>query len=161
MNSRRKPYEGGFTLVELMMSIFVSSIVLLASGSIMSLITGQWERGMDRIELAAETALTFERIVREIRSSHVDSVSVSANGDTLKIGEGIRFYRTGTNDIMGENSGGADMAYLEGMATDFTAVKPYINAAGDTLANMVKVILILQKGALHDTTSMMALPRES
>ena len=60
MNSRRKPYESGFTLVELMMSIFVSSIVLLASGSMMALITGQWERGMDRVELAAETALTFE-----------------------------------------------------------------------------------------------------
>ena len=161
MNSRRKPYEGGFTLVELMMSIFVSSIVLLASGSIMALITGQWERGMDRVELAAETALTIERIVREIRSSHADSVSVSANGDTLKIGGGIRFYRTSTNDIMGENSGGADMVYLEGMATGFTAIKPYINAAGDTLANMVKVILILQKDTIHDTTSMMAIPRPS
>lgn len=156
MNDRQ--HERGFTLVELIASIGASAIIMLTVMSLMGMTHREWLEGMNKAELVSETALATGKMTEEIRSASVDSVRVSANKDTLKIGSGTRFYKDGLQSLIYKNPS-RSFTYLEGMLEGFTLTTPVIQAPGDTLKGAIKVTLTLQNSDVQDSTSVLIVPR--
>lgn len=157
MKMRERQHERGFTMVELISSIGASAVVMMAVMSLMGMTQREWTRGKDSAYLMSETAVTFTKVARELRTAKLDSVTVSAARDTLKIGSGKRFYKN-SQDLVFQGPGGT-MTFLKGMATQFTVMKPVVRAPGDTLKSAVKVTLAMQKNDVQDTTSVTIAPR--
>jgi prepilin-type N-terminal cleavage/methylation domain-containing protein len=160
MSTERHQAERGFTLVELMASIGLSAIVLLATLSLMGLTQSQWEQGKQRRDMTSELSLAVEKIVREVRATHIDSIAISAGGDTLYVGGGTKFYKDGsTSDLMYE-SPSTTFPFLEDMTSGFSVQKPYIDPAqGDTLSGAIRVTVAASNGGLADSTSVVIVPR--
>lgn len=158
MTTHEKQRERGFTLIELIASIGASAIVMLTVMNLMGMTHRNWAKGLDKIELTRETAIAVERITEEVRSADKDSVTVSANGDTLKLGVGERIYTNNSYSLIFQGPNGS-FTYLKGMVTGFTITKPVILAPGDTLKGAVKLTLALQNDEAYEATSVLIFPR--
>ena len=86
-------------------------------------------------------SLAVEKIIRDVDTQHIDSISVSSGGDTLFVGPG---------------SAGFD--FLAGKTTTFTAQKPYIDGS-DTLTKAIGVIIAINYAGLTDSTNLVIVPR--
>lgn len=150
--------ERGFTLIELTMSIAASAIIMLTIMSLMGMTQREWTRGMDKAELISETTLAVDNLMAEVRSADVDSVTVSSNEDTLKVGGSVRFYADDAQSLLYQGPN-RSFVYLEGMVLDFKATTPVVRAPGDTLHDAVKVTLLLKNDDVQDSTSVIIYPR--
>lgn len=157
MKTQYRHKEKGFTLVELTMSVVASGILMLVTMNLMGYGHRQWEQANDVRQLTTELAMTLSNISIEVKSARVESVSVSAANDTLKIGAGIRFFVDGSNNLVVQRNGN-NFEMLEGMVTQFTAETPVVRAPGDTLQT-VAVTLVAEYYDARDSTSVWFTPR--
>jgi prepilin-type N-terminal cleavage/methylation domain-containing protein len=151
--------QQGFTLVELMVSIGLSAIVLMATLSLMGFTQGQWEQGAARQDMTSELTLTVEKIVRDVRAARMDSISVSSSGDTLYIQGGQRYYRNMSSNNLTYIRPNVNLSFLQDMITGFKAKKPCIDTNGDTLSSAIHVIVSLENEGLVDSARVIIVPR--
>lgn len=59
----------GFTLLEMMIAMFIGLIVALALGRIFLTSQRSWEAGRDKVEMQANTAETLEWMARQVRAA--------------------------------------------------------------------------------------------
>jgi type II secretory pathway pseudopilin PulG len=160
MQTKQKHREGGFTLVELITSIGVSSIVLMVIASLMGITQRRWTDGKEQKDMTGEMSLAVEKIVRDVDTQHIDSISVSSLGDTLFIGAGIKYYKdSADSNLVFDGPGTIGFNFLEGKTTTFIAQKPFIDASGDTLTKAVGVVIATNSGNLADSTNLVIVPR--
>ena len=157
MKTQYRHREKGFTLVELTMSVVASGVLMLVTMNLMGYGHRQWSQANDVRKLTTELAMTLENIAVEVKTTRVESVSVSAANDTLKIGAGIRFFVDASNNMVVQRNGN-NFEMLEGMVTQFTVETPVVRAPGDTLQT-VAVTLVAEYEAAHDSTSVWLTPR--
>jgi len=72
----------GFTLVELMVVIFIFSIIMAATFAVLSIGRQSWHTGSTQVELQQETRRAMDRMVKELRQSgQTTIVGVLADGN--------------------------------------------------------------------------------
>jgi prepilin-type N-terminal cleavage/methylation domain-containing protein len=154
---RTRKTQKGFTLPELMISIFAGSIIMLTATSLSSISTTKWGQGNTLKEMSMELAMSINSIASEVKMAHIDTVTVSSTNDTLKVGSEIKYYQDGSNNLVLERNGNT-FEFLEGMVTNFTVETPVVGASGDTL-NTISVTLVTDYNTVHDSTNVWLTPR--
>ena len=102
--------ERGFTLVELMIAAFLSTIVMFAIGTMLVTKQRYWDRTSAKLTMIREASAAMGRMSRELRTAKRDSVFVY--GDSVQIwknGACVRFRREGADLVLRE---GASAVYL-------------------------------------------------
>ena len=150
--------ERGFTLPELLMSVGLGSIVMMATLSFMGVTRGAWTKGNERSNLTDELTIATSTLVSAVHTAKIESVSVSGTGDTLRIGGGTRFYRTAGNDLIFKTPT-KTTTLLDSMITAFRPTVPWVRSLGDTLKTAVFVTFIVNNNGTKDSTSVVLVPR--
>ncbi len=73
----------GFTLVELMVVIFIFSIIMAATFTVLSMGRQSWHTGSTQVELQQETRRAMDRMVRELRESASSQVNITGGGGII------------------------------------------------------------------------------
>ncbi|MBU3933383.1 MAG: prepilin-type N-terminal cleavage/methylation domain-containing protein [Candidatus Omnitrophica bacterium] len=73
----------GFTLVELMVVIFIFSIIMAATFGVLSTGRQSWHTGSTQVELQQETRRAMDRMVRELRESGSTHISIPVGGGSI------------------------------------------------------------------------------
>ena len=126
--------ERGFTLIELMVTIAISSIVLLSVGMMSVTMQRYWDRTSKKVALIRDASASMNRMSYEIRKGERDSVF--AYGDSIHIwSSGVRssFRQDGT-DLVFQGSAGiarlaegvVDSLYFSYAAWDSSAIGVFL-----------------------------------
>jgi hypothetical protein len=90
----KRKRQKGFTLIELIITTFTGSIVIVAAGMIIFFGQRTWNSTWDRTNLQRDTSYAMSRMTRDIKAGV--SAQVESNGDGLKIfdggGDWIRYF---------------------------------------------------------------------
>ena len=89
----KRKRQKGFTLVELIITTFTGSIVIVAAGMILFFGQKTWNSTWDRTNLQRDASYAMLRMTRDIKAG--TSAQVESNGDGLKIfngGDWVRFF---------------------------------------------------------------------
>ena len=157
MNTQRKHTEKGFTLVEMTMSIVASGILMLTVMNLMGLSAQKWEEGNAVRSMAMEMAMTLNTMAEDVQGSTVDSITVTATNDTLRIGSDVMYRYTDSNDLIIERNGNS-FTFMEDMLTSFSVDTPVVGVEGDTL-DMVSVMMVVEQEGQKDSTTIWLTPR--
>ncbi len=112
----------GFTLLELMVVIFIFSIIMAATFGVLSMGTQSWHTGSTQVELQQETRRAMDWMVKEIRQSAEDAIpsmpnpslsynsnsitfrvpdDIDGDGDVIDVGGDIEWGNTITYSLLG------------------------------------------------------------
>ena len=89
----KRKRQKGFTLIELIITTFTGSIVIVAAGMILFFGQKTWNSTWDRTNLQRDASYAMLRTTRDIKVG--TSAQVESNGDGLKIfngGDWVRFF---------------------------------------------------------------------
>lgn len=81
---RRLDSEGGFTLIELMVTVVLTMVIFLAASGFWVIADDNQRDTGDRVETLAEQRIALERMTRELRQAQ--DVSVANAGTTVDLG---------------------------------------------------------------------------
>ena len=157
MNTQRKHTEKGFTLVEMTMSIVASGILMLTVMNLMGISAQKWEEGNAVRGMAMEMAMTLNTLAEDVQGSTVDSITVTATNDTLRIGSDVMYHYTDSDDLIIERNGNS-FTFMEDMLTSFSVDTPVVGVEGDTL-DMVSVMMVVEQEGQKDSTTIWLTPR--
>jgi len=73
----------GFTLIELMVVIFIFSVIMAATFGVLSIGRQSWHTGSTQVELQQETRRAMDRMVRELRESGSTHISIPVGGSSI------------------------------------------------------------------------------
>jgi len=113
----KRKRQKGFTLVELIVTTFISAIVIVAAGMILFLGQKTWNSTWDRTNLQRDASYAMLRMTRDIKAGA--SVQVENNGQSLKIfngGDWVRFFTASGATMLtlkSETGGGSSETVLE------------------------------------------------
>lgn len=82
MNNNKK--EKGFTIVELMVGIIITSVLVLTIGSMLFYTYVSWFKNCDAVELQRDATIAMDMIARSIRPRTI--LQISASGPILTAG---------------------------------------------------------------------------
>ena len=91
--------QKGFTLIELIISMFTSTIVIVAAGSILFYGQKSWNNTCKRVNLQRDASYAMQRMSRSVKAGI--SAQVEASGKGLKIfneGGWMRFFLSPATD---------------------------------------------------------------
>ena len=126
----------GFTLIELMITVVILSIFILAVGAIVVTSWKFWNSGWEQVELQRDASYAFARIERIVRSGN--SVTVLGGGSGLEVAEGAATH-------IFQLSGNV-LRLVTGGNTEDIASGVQNNTPFSQSGNTVTIILTLQKG---------------
>jgi type II secretory pathway pseudopilin PulG len=89
----KRKRQKGFTLIELIITTFTGSIVIVAAGMILFFGQRTWNSTWDRTNLQRDASYAMSRMTHDIKAGV--SAQVESNGDGLKIfngGDWVRFF---------------------------------------------------------------------
>jgi prepilin-type N-terminal cleavage/methylation domain-containing protein len=102
------PRRAGFTIVELMIALFISLIVVLAIGHIMLVNQASWRRGCDKVYLQQNATEALECMAQSIRSARdlrvVSATQFQTYDDVGVLEHTYRRYQTSTGPRLQEDS---------------------------------------------------------
>ncbi|MBN3037932.1 MAG: type II secretion system protein [Candidatus Omnitrophica bacterium] len=126
----------GFTIVELMVGIVVSSILALTAGTMLVFISLSWRRGTDSTELQRDATFAMDMFSRAIRPGHTSYIQ--ASGSTLIAGA-KSFYLSGTSLWYDPDMGttGDEVEIIKDKVSSLTFTK-------DPTAHSVDINMVLQ-----------------
>ncbi len=75
--------QKGFTLIELIIAMFTSTIVIVAAGSILFYGQKSWNKTLQKVNLQREASYAMKRMTRTIKAG--TSAQVLANGKILSV----------------------------------------------------------------------------
>ena len=113
----KRKRQKGFTLVELIVTTFISAIVIVAAGMILFLGQKTWNSTWDRTNLQRDASYAMLRMTRDIKAGA--SAQVENNGQSLKIfngGDWVRFFTASGATMLtlkSETGGGGSETVLE------------------------------------------------
>ena len=73
----------GFTLVELMVVIFIFSIIMAATFGVLSMGRQSWHTGSTQVELQQETRRAMDSMVKELRESSPSKINITGGGTII------------------------------------------------------------------------------
>lgn len=158
MITRPRTNEKGFTLVETTMSIMASTILLLTVLSLVNITQNEWKKGDSLQYLTHELDFAIKNISQEVHASSINSVAISAWGDTLKLDADRSLYKDADNNLVFKR-GTVTFPYLEEIVESFYVDSPVVLASGDTV-NSVGITLVVKKDRAKDSTWVLITPRE-
>jgi prepilin-type N-terminal cleavage/methylation domain-containing protein len=91
--------QKGFTLIELIIAMFTSTIVIVAAGSILFYGQKSWNNTLKRVNLQRDASYAMQRMSRAVKAGI--SAQVEASGKGLKIfnkGGWMRFFLSPATD---------------------------------------------------------------
>ncbi len=99
MNSMKAKKQKGFTLMEVVIAMGISTIVILAGGAVLVASHTRWNKAWDDVNLQRDASHTMLELTRSIRAS--TSATVEANGTAIKIYDndgGWKIFSLGSGD---------------------------------------------------------------
>ena len=81
MNAKK---QKGFTMMELVITMCISSIVILAGGAVLATSHKQWNKALNEVNLQREGSYIMLELSRSIRSG-TSAAIVDADGEAIKI----------------------------------------------------------------------------
>lgn len=100
----KRKVQKGFTLIELMISMFTSTIVIVAAGSILFYGQKSWNNTWQRVNLQRDASYAMQRMSRAVKAG--TSAKVEGNGIGLRVYNDIEgswrrfFVQSAANSIM-------------------------------------------------------------
>jgi prepilin-type N-terminal cleavage/methylation domain-containing protein len=106
MNAKK---QKGFTMMELVITMCISSIVILAGGAVLATSHKQWNKALNEVNLQRDGSYIMLELSRSIRSG-TSAAIVDADGEAIKIYDNEGDWKkisigTGGNDIKCEIEG--------------------------------------------------------
>lgn len=148
----RRRHRSGFTLIEMVVALFVSLIVVAALGKIMLVNSRSWKLGNDKVLLQQNVSDAVERMAHSIRSSRrlrVISATEFRTYDTAgALTHTYRSYQTAGGQRLQED--GRDMApqacdsfacTTNADTTSLTLAVQLQNTDGETVARRTRVTI--------------------
>jgi len=130
--------QRGFTLIEVMITVVISSIVIFSIGTILFTMQNYWAWAATRLDLNRNASLAMDKLASEIRRGRADSVFVA---DSLRIGD--RYFKVDGDGNLIFFDGSKPLTLIKGDVSSFS-----FNFAGPD-SNAISVDLMLTDGNLH------------
>lgn len=143
--------QRGVTLTELMISIFISLIVVMALGRLVMLNSESFTSSSDRTDLQQSTSFVLERMAKAVRQAHGLQVNNSRSFNTLDAGGGLAaaFQRASSSGTPRIQMNGMDLAGYE--CTFFNVI-----ADADTTSLILEIELTGDDGVSNRTLTRVA-----
>ena len=113
----KRKRQKGFTLIELIITTFTGSIVIVAAGMILFFGQRTWNSTWDRTNLQRDASYAMSRMTRDIKAGA--SAQVEDSGKALKIFKGadwVRFFTASGGSMLAlkrETGGGSPETVIE------------------------------------------------
>ena len=162
----REDMRGGFTLLEVMISIAVFSIVFGSAAGMFSSVQYAWQKQKNSAEVLRQTQWAMELMINEIRLAESSSVNVGVGGDRLRFqidpnGDGNPPFRQIEYRLQGtvlnrrwRNAGGGWTNPYQETANYLNAVAPFSWGSG-----LVTITLDATKGTVNYVLTSQVRPR--
>ena len=119
-------YRNGYTLIEIMISMFTSAILALTAGSLIFFFFKGWHRDSQAVELQRDGTIATEFLSRSLRAASLDQITVfSGQIDIGSVTATERFYVSGKNFLYDPNTGeaGDEVTLVSGLLESFSPLK--------------------------------------
>ncbi|MCP4611318.1 MAG: hypothetical protein GY845_21615 [Planctomycetes bacterium] len=140
----KRKKQKGFTLVELIITTFTGSIVIVAAGMILFFGQRTWNSNWDRTNLQRDASYAMSRMTRDIKAGA--SAQVESNGDGLKIfdggGDWVRFFTASGAKMLTlqrETGGISYKTAISGIVLEDNLEAVKFNVTGNTVTIDLKV----------------------
>ena len=139
----KRKRQKGFTLIELIITTFTGSIVIVAAGMILFFGQKTWNSNWDRTNLQRDASFAMLRMTRDIKAGA--SAQVESNGDGLKIfngGDWVRFFTVSGAKMLTlkrETGGTSYQSALSGTVVEDNVEALKFNVTGSTVTIDLKM----------------------
>lgn len=150
--TRRRPGRSGFTLIEMVVALFVSLIVVAALGKIMLVNSRSWKLGNDKVYLQQNVSEAVSRMAHSIRSSRrlrlISATEFRTYDETGTLTHTYRKYATASGQRLQEDGRNmtpwacnAFSCTANADTTSLTLAVTLQNTDGETVARRSRITL--------------------